>query len=58
MIEKWKTAADNGDVFAALQTDLSKAFDCISHDLRIADISLISQVMQMLPHFIQLRKTE
>ena len=35
MIEKWKTAVDNGDVFAALLTDLSKAFDCIPHELII-----------------------
>ena len=29
MIKKWKTAVDNGGVFAELLTDLSKAFDCI-----------------------------
>ena len=39
MIEKWKTAVDNGGVFAALLTDLSKAFDCILHDLIIAKLA-------------------
>ena len=29
VIEKWKTAVDNGVVFAALLIDLSKAFDYI-----------------------------
>ena len=32
MVEKWKRAVDNNNVFGALLTDLSKAFDCISHD--------------------------
>ena len=33
MIEKWKKTVDNGNVFGALLTDLSKAFDCLPHDL-------------------------
>ena len=36
MIEKWKKAVDNGNVFGALLTDLSRAFDCLPHDLIIA----------------------
>ena len=38
MIEKWKKAVDNGNVFGALLTDLSKAFDCLPHDLIIAKL--------------------
>ena len=33
MLEKWKNAVDKGKVFGALLTDLSKAFDCLPHEL-------------------------
>ena len=36
MLETWKEAKDNNKVFGALLTDLSKAFDGLSHDLLIA----------------------
>ena len=39
MIEKWKKAVDNGNVFGALLTNLSKAFDCLPHDLIIAKLN-------------------
>ena len=38
MIEKWKKIVDNGSAFGALLTDLSKALDCIPHDLIIAKL--------------------
>ena len=36
MIEKMKEACDKNKVCAAVLTDLSKAFDCLKHDLLIA----------------------
>ena len=36
MLEKWKRAVDSGQMFGALLTNPSKAFDCLDHELLIA----------------------
>ena len=41
MIEKWRRSVDAGGQVGALLTDLSKAFDCIDHELLIANFMLI-----------------
>ena len=38
MIEMWRKALDEKKVGGAILTDLSKAFDCLSHDLLIAKL--------------------
>ena len=59
MIEKWKTAFDNGGVFAALLTDLSKVCDCIPHDLitdRLVAYDFDSNALKLIHNYLSNRK--
>ena len=59
MVETWKEAADNSKAFGALLADLSKAFDCLSHDLLIAKLhayGLDLASLKILQHYLTNRK--
>ena len=48
MLGKWKSAVDKKQVFGALLTDLTKAFDFLSHDLLIAKLNAYGFSMSAL----------
>ena len=55
MINKWKKAVYSNKAFGALLTDLSKAFDCICHDLQIAKLhayGLSLSALKMIQDFL------
>ena len=59
MLEKWKHAVDNKKIFQALLIDLSKAFDCIGHDLLITKLNahgLPLPALKLVHNYLQNRK--
>ena len=61
MLEKRKRPVDNNKVFGALLIDLSKAFDCISHELLITNLNtyeLSLSTLKLVHSYLQNRKTK
>ena len=59
MIDKWKKAVDNHEVFEAVLTDLLKAFNCICHDWLIAKLNaygLSLPALKLITDYLQNRK--
>ena len=48
MLEKWKSAVDKGNLFGAIITDLSKAFNCLSHELLFAKLHVYGFSIEVL----------
>ena len=48
MLERWRNALDNNNKAGAVLTDLSKAFNCINHDLLIAKLNVYGLDMNPL----------
>ena len=56
VIDKWKKAVDSNKVFLAVLADLSKAFDCICHDLLIAKLNtdgLSLSALKLITDYLQ-----
>ena len=59
MKEKWRKCLDKGGISRAILTDLSKAFDCILHDLLIAKLAAYGfdyQSLRIMESFLSNRQ--
>ena len=59
MLEKWKPAIGNRKMFGVLLTDLSKAFDCLSHDLLVAKLNACGfsiAALRLMQNYLSNRK--
>ena len=59
MLDKWKLAVDHKKVLGALLKDLSKAFDCLLHDLLLAKLNAYGFSMadfRLIQHYLSNRK--
>ena len=57
--EKWRKCLDKGGISGAILTDLSKAFDCILHDLLIAKLAAYGfdyQSLRIMESFLSNRQ--
>ena len=61
MLEIWKRSVDNSKMFHALLTDLSKAFDCLDHELLIAKLNAFGfslTALKLVHNYLSNRKQQ
>ena len=59
IVEDWRHALDNKHIVGAILTDLSKAFDCLPHELlfeKTKAYGLSEQANKMLESYLSMRK--
>ena len=59
LIEKWKQSVDNGGALGTLMTDLSKVFDCLSHEFLIAKLDsfgFVKMSLKLVHNYLSNRK--
>ena len=55
LLEKWKNSVDKDKCFGALLTDLSKAFDCLNHELLTAKLNAYGFTLSTLRLILMIR---
>ena len=61
MLENWKRSAENSKMFGSLLTDLSKAFDCLNHELLIAKLNAYGfslTALKLIHNYLSNRKQQ
>ena len=59
MFEKWKRSVNDSKIFGALLTDLTKAFDCLDHELLIAKLNAYGfglTALKLVQNYVSNRK--
>ena len=59
MLKKWKSSVDKGKALGVVLTDVSKAYDCLSHELIIAKLNVYGfslPALKLMQRYLSERK--